>query len=115
MLSPVLSQMAESTSDSSLRRAQAGDTEAFADLVADAQRVVVATAIASVGDPALGQEIAQDAFLLAWRKIDSIRPGAFRAYACSSARKIARNRRRKLQPRALARGRRGPEPGLRAG
>jgi RNA polymerase sigma-70 factor (ECF subfamily) len=62
-------------------RAQTGDAAAFEEIVRLLSRRAVATAHFICGDLQTGEEAAQDAFVLAWRKIrDLKRPGAFRAW-----------------------------------
>jgi RNA polymerase sigma-70 factor (ECF subfamily) len=53
--------------------AQAGDQDAFGALVARHERVVYRTALAALGSPADAEDAAQDAFVMAWRRL-----GAFR-------------------------------------
>jgi RNA polymerase sigma-70 factor (ECF subfamily) len=56
-----------------LSAAQAGDQDAFGALVARHERVVYRTALAALGSPADAEDAAQDAFVMAWRRL-----GAFR-------------------------------------
>lgn len=53
-----------------------GDREAFGDLVLLHERVAVRTALAALGRQADAEDAAQDAFLLAWRKLPTFRGDA---------------------------------------
>lgn len=64
-----------------VEQAQAGDVPAFDEIVRRLSRRAVATAHLICGDLQIGEEAAQDAFVLAWRKIrDLKRAIAFRAW-----------------------------------
>ena len=74
-----------------LRAAQAGDKAAFGHLVRRYHRLVAGVAYRMSGDAALADDVAQDAFLRAWQRLDDLRPerdGALRAWLC----RIAHNR-----------------------
>jgi RNA polymerase sigma-70 factor (ECF subfamily) len=61
--------------------AQAGDHESFGELVRLHQRVAVRTAMAALGSRADAEDAAQEAFLLAWRKLHTFRAdAAFRTW-----------------------------------
>lgn len=66
---------AESTATLVLR-AQRGDRDAFTALVRAHLRAAYAVALAVVGRPADAEDVAQDAFLLAFERIDSCREPA---------------------------------------
>lgn len=53
-----------------------GDREAFGELVLLHERVAVRTALAALGRQADAEDVAQDAFLLAWRKLPHFRGDA---------------------------------------
>jgi RNA polymerase sigma-70 factor (ECF subfamily) len=53
-----------------------GDREAFGELVLLHERVAVRTALAALGRQADAEDAAQDAFLLAWRKLPAFRGDA---------------------------------------
>ncbi len=84
-----------------LRDARAGDRDAFATLVALTQGMVTAVALAITGDRASSEDIAQETYLEAWRRLpslgDTLNPAPW-------LREVARNkaidllRRRRLQP-----------------
>lgn len=61
-----------------ISRAQAGDLEAFNELVVKYQDVVFAQAVRLVGDPALGEDLAQETFIRAYEKLGSYRGGSFK-------------------------------------
>jgi len=56
-------------------RSRRRDAEAFGALVERHQRLVVGVALARCGDPALAEDIAQEAFVTAWRDLDRLRDG----------------------------------------
>lgn len=53
--------------------ARTGDTAAFGALVELHQRVVFRTALAALGDPADAEDVTQDTFVTAWRKLAGFR------------------------------------------
>lgn len=55
------------------QRAQAGDPDAFAELVRRYAAMVTGYALATVGDPDLADDAAQLAFITAWRNLGSLR------------------------------------------
>ena len=56
-----------------VRRAQAGDTEAFGELVERNRRAVFRAALAAVGSATEADDVAQEAFVTAFRKLDGFR------------------------------------------
>ena len=54
------------TEDEAIQRCQDGEREAFRPLVERHQDVVFDTAYHMTGNPALAEELAQEAFLAAW-------------------------------------------------
>jgi len=69
----------------------------FADLVRRYQGLVCAVAYSATGDRAVSEEVAQEAFLVAWRKLPELdEPPAMPGWLCGIARNLARNPRRKL-------------------
>ncbi|HVX10836.1 MAG TPA: sigma-70 family RNA polymerase sigma factor [Pirellulales bacterium] len=82
---------AASTSDVELAgRTRAGDRSAFAVLVARHQAAVCAVAYAIVGDVGRSEDVAQDAFLAAWRQVGELADLAkFKAWVCGIARNLA--------------------------
>jgi RNA polymerase sigma-70 factor (ECF subfamily) len=84
---------------SDLQLAVAGDEVAFARLVAAHHAGMARVAYAIAGDRALAEDALQSAWVIAWRKLGSVRdPGRIRAWlmsiAVNEARQILRRRRR---------------------
>ena len=76
-------------------RAQAGDADAYAVLVERHQRTAVRLAHVVSGVPADAEDIAQDAFVKGWHRLDRVREGApFRPWLLAIVANEARNRRR---------------------
>ena len=76
--------------------ARTGDRDAFATIVARHQGLVCAIAYAGAGDRARGDELAQEAFLEAWRGLAGLRePERLRAWLGGIARNVVRNLRRR--------------------
>ncbi len=59
-----------------VRRAQAGDTNAFAALVNQHQRFVFNLALRSLGDAREAEDVAQEAFIRAWQALPNFRQHA---------------------------------------
>ena len=57
-------------------RSRARDASAFGTLVARHQSLVRGVALAKCGDPALADDVTQDAFITAWRSLDNLRDDA---------------------------------------
>ena len=73
-----------------------GDTRAFAALVERHQTMACAVTYSATGDRALSEDLAQDAFILAWRRLAELdEPARFRPWLCGVARNLARNAKRK--------------------
>jgi RNA polymerase sigma factor (sigma-70 family) len=76
--------------------ATAGDTDAFGAIVSRYQSLVCAVTYGRVGDLSLSQDLAQETFVLAWRRLASLRePEQLRAWLCGIARTLAANARRR--------------------
>ena len=74
----------------------------FAALVKQYQAAVCATAYAVLRDRARSEEIAQDAFLIAWRKLPTMSPPPpLPAWICGIARNLARNVSRKRRETSM--------------
>lgn len=108
-------------SDSELvGRTRAGDRDAFAALVGRHQGAVSAVAYAVLGDLGRSEDVAQEAFLAAWRQLGELRDLAkFKAWICGIARNLALAvARRERQNRPLDEGHDvvapGPTPAERA-
>jgi RNA polymerase sigma-70 factor, ECF subfamily len=77
--------------------ARQGDHQAFGELVTRHQAAVYRAALAAVRSPAEAEEAAQDAFVSAYRRLDSFRGDAsFRTWLLTIAWNYAINRRRRL-------------------
>lgn len=64
-----------------VERAKAGDADAFTELVRQYQDRAYATALTMLGDPGRAQDAVQDAFLVAFRNLGTLRaPQAFGAW-----------------------------------
>jgi RNA polymerase sigma-70 factor (ECF subfamily) len=80
-----------------VRRAQAGDSEAFGELVERNRRAVFRAALAALGSAAEADDVAQDAFVMAYRKLGSFRgEAAFRTWLLSIAWRKALDRRKSM-------------------
>lgn len=80
-----------------VRRAQAGDSDAFGELVERNRRAVFRAALAALGSAAEADDVAQDAFVLAYRKLSSFRgEAAFRTWLLAIAWRKALDRRKSL-------------------
>ncbi len=80
-----------------VQQAQAGDAAAFGRLVAIHERAVFRAALAALGSPADAEDAAQDAFVMAWRRLSTFRGEAqFRTWLLTIAWRKALDRRRRL-------------------
>ena len=69
-----------------------GDRAAFGRLVERHQAAVCAVTYAAAGQLGLGQDLAQETFLEAWRSLGGLRDaGQLRAWLCGIARNVAHN------------------------
>ena len=70
----------------------AGDREAFGQLVARHQSAICALAYSACGNVARSEDLAQEIFITAWRKLDSLEePSRFRAWLYGIARNLINN------------------------
>jgi len=75
-----------------------GEHAAFGQLVAKYQDVVWAVSYSSTRDRALGEDVAQETFIAAWRQLDQLRDAAVvRPWLCGIARNLARRARRRTR------------------
>ena len=75
-----------------------GEREAFGHLVARYQDVVCAVSFSSTGDRGLSEDVAQETFLAAWRRLDQLREtGRVKPWLCGIARNLARKARRRTR------------------
>lgn len=73
-----------------VRRSQGGDRAAFEQLVRQTARLVYARAYLDVADRHRAEDIVQETFLAAWRRIGQVvEPGGFRAWLLTIARTTA--------------------------
>lgn len=80
-----------------VRLAQAGDTEAFGELVERNRRAVFRAALAAVGSATEADDVAQEAFVTAWRKLSGFRgESQFRTWLLSITWRKAIDRRKAL-------------------
>ena len=78
-----------------VRQAQAGDPDAFGELVERNRRAVFRAALAAVGNAAEADDVAQETFVTAYRKLASFRAeSAFRTWLLSIAWRKAIDRRK---------------------
>jgi RNA polymerase sigma-70 factor (ECF subfamily) len=83
-----------------IRRSRGGDTEAFGVLVESYQRRIFATVYRILGNSEDAREMAQEAFLRAWSKLDSFREGArFSTWLYTIALNLTRSELRKRKVR----------------
>ncbi|MCA1559580.1 MAG: sigma-70 family RNA polymerase sigma factor [Acidobacteria bacterium] len=80
-----------------VRLAQAGDADAFGELVERNRRVVFRAALAAVGTPAEADDVAQEAFVAAYQKLHSFRgDAAFRTWLLAITWRKAIDRRKSV-------------------
>src|SRR5438034_10868480 len=73
-----------------------GNRDAFATIIARYQRAVYAVAFCGVRDRARADDIAQDTFVLAWRRLGELRHvERLPAWLCGIARNLARDARKR--------------------
>jgi RNA polymerase sigma-70 factor (ECF subfamily) len=85
------------TDEELIARARQGDTAAFGTLVDRHRSAVYRAALAALGSHADAEDAAQDAFLLAYRRLDTFRgAAAFKTWLLAIAWRQAINRRRSL-------------------
>jgi len=84
-----------------VRRSRNGQAKAFAALVERHGGAVAAVAFSTTGDPTLSEDIAQDTFLEAWKRLGDLRQDTrLKSWLCAIARNLARTalRRRREIP-----------------
>ncbi len=83
--------IANAISDAELLEAsRRGEHAAFGALVGRYQHVVSAVSYSRTRDRALGEDVAQETFLAAWRQLDQLRePSRLRSWLCGIARNLA--------------------------
>jgi RNA polymerase sigma factor (sigma-70 family) len=76
-----------------------GDTQAFGMLVLRYRKLVIGVAYRICGDAMLAEDIAQEAFVRAWGKLDRYRPqGNFKSWLCRIAANLTIDTLRKHKP-----------------
>jgi len=86
-----------STDNELVEASRRGELDAFGQLVARYQDVVCAVSYSSTGDRALSEDVAQDTFVAAWRRLDRVRAGSLRPWLCAIARNLGRKARRRTR------------------
>lgn len=75
--------------------AASGDSQAFGEIVTRYQSLVCAIAYSGTGDRALSEEVAQEAFVAAWKGLGDLRePGKLKAWLAGIARNLVKGARR---------------------
>jgi RNA polymerase sigma factor (sigma-70 family) len=83
-------EIAENDDPALLARCLRGEREAFNGLVTRYQGLVCAQAYSICGDFSRSEDVAQEAFVAAWRQLPTLRdPSRFRAWLCGIARNLA--------------------------
>lgn len=81
-----------------IEASRGGDRAAFAQLIERHQRAVYAVAFAATRDRTLADDVAQDAFVTAWRRLADLRdPDRLPAWLCGIARNVARDARKRVR------------------
>jgi RNA polymerase sigma factor (sigma-70 family) len=86
-----------STDTELVEASRRGELDAFGKLVARYQDVVCAVSYSSTGDRALSEDVAQETFVAAWRRLDRVHAGALRPWLCAIARNLGRKARRRTR------------------
>ncbi len=100
--SPMSTTRSSPPSDADLARAaQRGEKRAFVEIVARHQAMVCGVALGVMHDFAASEDVAQEAFLTAWRKIQELRePDKLRSWLAQIARNAALGQLRRRKPLA---------------
>lgn len=77
--------------DALVRRAQRGELPAFNTLVLRHQDAVYSLTLRMLGQPQAAEDVTQEAFINAWRRLDSFRGGSFRSWLFTIAANRARD------------------------
>ena len=84
------------TDDVLVEKTLLGDSAAYSELVIRHERAVMGTAVKITGNEFSAEDAAQDAFLAAWMKLDSLRDRSrFSSFVCAIAKNCARDLRRR--------------------
>lgn len=88
----------ETTDAEFVAQAKAGDANAFERLVERHQSLVCSLALGACGDVHRSEDLAQEAFIIAWRRIGELRePANFKSWVCGIVRHVANSSLRKDQ------------------
>ncbi len=86
----------ESSDESLVIACLGGDRQAFGSIVTRYQRMMCSVAYSSLGNLAASEEVAQEAFVEAWKKLETLRePGKLKSWLCGILRFKISHRRRK--------------------
>lgn len=81
--------------DALIQRAQTGDLTAFNSLVLRFQDPIYSLALRMLGFPQAAEDAAQEAFIRAWRRIDSFKGGRFQSWLFTIVANLSRDELRK--------------------
>jgi RNA polymerase sigma factor (sigma-70 family) len=96
----LLSPKGPTTDATLLEQCLDGNCEAFRELVERHQSLVCAITFSACGRVAVSEELAQEVFVIAWRRLTTLRePGHFKAWLCGIARNVANSATRHEQRR----------------
>jgi RNA polymerase sigma-70 factor (ECF subfamily) len=99
--SPKLGSQSDSDElDALIQRTQSGDLTAFNSLVLRFQDPIYSLALRMLGSPQAAEDAAQEAFIRAWRRIDSFKGGRFQSWLFTIVANLSRDelRRRVRRP-----------------
>ncbi|MGL6196224.1 MAG: RNA polymerase sigma factor [Thermoguttaceae bacterium] len=86
-----------------IERSQAGDTEAFAQIVRHYQSLVSGLIFSVTGDLHKSEDLSQETFLIAWRKLAELRePDKIGSWLCTIARNLAYASRKKFSDNTVS-------------
>jgi RNA polymerase sigma factor (sigma-70 family) len=92
----------DSASINAIDASRRGDRTAFTQIIERYQRAVYAVAFSSVRDRALADDVTQDTFVIAWRRLDELRdPSRLPAWLCGIARNLGRDARKRMRRETL--------------
>lgn len=81
--------------DETVRKAQRGDADAFAELIAHFERAALAAAYGVLADGEAAGDVVQEAFVRAWQRLTELRDAErFGAWLCGIVRNLAHDSRR---------------------
>lgn len=84
--------------DETVRNAQRGDADAFAELIARFERTALAVAYGVLADGDAAGDVVQDAFVRAWQRLGELRePERFGPWLCSMVRNLAHDAQRRAR------------------